>query len=224
MLLEVKHLQNFGRELMIATKQGGSDLDGNAKLRDVVAKCKAANMSNDTINNAIKKAAGSANSENYIDITYEGYGPNGVAVIVETSTDNKNRTAAEVRHIFDKSGGNLGTTGCVSYMFNKKGILVLEKETIKMDEEELMMTVLDLGAEDFDVQDEIYEIISNPSDFSNLREKLEKLNLTFLEAEVQMVPNLTVSLNDSGKEKVERLIDKLEELDDVINVYTNFEE
>lgn len=209
---------------MIATKQGGSDLDGNAKLRDVVAKCKAANMSNDTINNAIKKAAGSANSENYIDITYEGYGPNGVAVIVETSTDNKNRTAAEVRHIFDKSGGNLGTTGCVSYMFNKKGILVLEKETIKMDEEELMMTVLDLGAEDFDVQDEIYEIISNPSDFSNLREKLEKLNLTFLEAEVQMVPNLTVSLNDSGKEKVERLIDKLEELDDVINVYTNFEE
>ena len=155
-----KIFTKLGRELLIAVKQGGADPTGNAKLRDVVAKCKAANMPNDTINNAIKKAVGAANGENYEEIVYEGYGTNGVAVIVETSTDNKNRTAAEVRHVFSKAGGNLGTSGCVSYMFNKKGIIVIEKASTKIDEEELMTEVLEAGAEDFDMQEEIYEIVT----------------------------------------------------------------
>jgi YebC/PmpR family DNA-binding regulatory protein len=138
-----KIFTKLGRELLIAVKQGGPDPAGNSKLKSVIAKCKAANMPNDTINNAIKKA--SSSNENYEEITYEGYGPNGVAVIVEASTDNKNRTAADVRHVFDKAGGNLGTTGCVSYMFNKKGVIVIEKETCKMDEEELMMLAIESG-------------------------------------------------------------------------------
>ena len=218
-----KAFTKLGRELLVAVKQGGPDIDGNSKLRDVIAKCKAANMSNDTINNAIKKASGANNAENYEDIVYEGYGPNGIAVIVEASTDNKNRTAAEVRHAFDKSGGNLGTSGCVSYMFNKKGIIVIEKENCKIDEEELMLEVLELGAEDFSSEDEIYEIITAPSEFSNIREELEKKGLEFLEAEIQMIPELKVSLEDSQKEKLEKLIEKLEDLDDVLNVYNNCE-
>lgn len=179
-------------------------------------------MPNDTINNAIKKA--SSSNENYEEITYEGYGPSGVAVIVEASTDNKNRTAADVRHVFDKAGGNLGTSGCVSYMFNKKGIIVIEKETTKMDEEELMMLALDAGAEDFEASEEIYEITTDPSDFSEVREKLEEAGLEFLEAEVQMVPTTTVSLDEKGIEKMERLIERLEDLDDVANIYHNWEE
>ena len=154
----------------------------------------------------------------------EGYGPSGVAVIVEASTDNKNRTAADVRHVFDKAGGNLGTSGCVSYMFNKKGIIVVEKETTKMDEEELMMLALDAGAEDFEASEEIYEITTDPSDFSEVREKLEEAGLEFLEAEVQMVPTTTVSLDEKGVEKMERLIERLEDLDDVANIYHNWEE
>ena len=179
-------------------------------------------MPNDTINNAIKKA--STSNENYEEITYEGYGPNGVAVIVEASTDNKNRTAADVRHVFDKSGGNLGTTGCVSYMFNKKGILVIEKETCSMEEEELMMLALDAGAEDFETAEEIYEITTDPGDFTEVREKLEEAGITFLEAGVQMVPTTTVSLDEKGQEKMERLIEKLEELDDVSEIYHNWEQ
>lgn len=217
-----KIFTKLGRELLIAVKEGGPDPAGNSKLKNVIAKCKAANMPNDTINNAIKKA--SSSNENYEEIVYEGYGPNGVAVIVEASTDNKNRTAADVRHVFDKAGGNLGTTGCVSYMFNKKGVIVIEKETAKMDEEELMMIALDAGAEDFDVSDEIYEITTEPSNFSEVREKLEQSGLEFLEAEVQMIPTTTVSLDEKGKEKMERLIEKLEDLDDVANIYHNWEE
>ena len=210
--------------MLIAVKQGGPDPAGNSKLKDVIAKCKAANMPNDTINNAIKKASGAGNSENYEEIVYEGYGPNGVAVIVEAATDNKNRTAADVRHVFDKAGGNLGTTGCVSYMFNKKGIIVIEKESTTMDEEEIMMLALEAGAEDFEAQDEIYEIVTAPSDFSEVREKMEEAGLKFLEAEVQMVPTTTVQLDEKGIEKMERLIEKLEELDDVSNIYHNWEE
>lgn len=179
-------------------------------------------MPNDTINNAIKKA--SSSNENYEEITYEGYGPNGVAVIVEASTDNKNRTAADVRHVFDKAGGNLGTSGCVSYMFNKKGIIVVEKETTKMDEEELMMLALEAGAEDFEATEEIYEITTDPSNFTEVREKLEEAGLEFLEAEVQMVPTTTVSLDEKAQEKMERLIERLEDLDDVANIYHNWEE
>lgn len=212
----------LGRELLIAVKEGGPDPAGNSKLKNVIAKCKAANMPNDTINNAIKKA--STSNENYEEITYEGYGPNGVAVIVEASTDNKNRTAADVRHVFDKAGGNLGTTGCVSYMFNKKGVIVIEKETSKMDEDDLMMLALDAGAEDFESSDEIYEITTDPTEFSQVREKLEEAGLGFLEAEVQMVPTTTVSLDEKGQEKMERLIERLEELDDVANIYHNWEQ
>ena len=217
-----KIFTKLGRELLIAVKEGGADPAGNSKLKAVIAKCKAANMPNDTINNAIKKA--SSSNENYEEITYEGYGPNGVAVIVEASTDNKNRTAADVRHVFDKAGGNLGTTGCVSYMFNKKGVIIIEKAETQMDEEELMMLALDAGAEDFETSEEVYEITTDPSDFSEVCEKLEQANIKFLEAEVQMVPTTTVSLDEKGTEKMERLIEKLEELDDVANIYHNWEE
>ena len=217
-----KIFTKLGRELLIAVKEGGPDPAGNSKLKNVIAKCKAANMPNDTINNAIKKA--STSNENYEEMVYEGYGPCGVAVIVEASTDNKNRTAADVRHVFDKSGGNLGTTGCVSYMFNKKGIIVIEKASTTMDEEELMMLAIESGAEDFQPDEEIYEITTDPSDFSSVREALEEAGLTFLEAEVQMVPTTTVKLAENDIEKMERLIEKLEDLDDVSNIYHNWEE
>ena len=179
-------------------------------------------MPNDTINNAIKKA--SSSNENYEEIIYEGYGPNGVAVIVEAATDNKNRTAADVRHAFDKSGGNLGTSGCVSYMFNKKGVIVIERETTSIDEEELMMLAVEAGAEDFQALEEIYEVTTDPADFTAVREKLEEVGLEFLEAEVQMVPTTTVALDEKGIEKMERLIERLEDLDDVANIYHNWEE
>lgn len=217
-----KVFTKLGRELLIAVKEGGPDPSGNSKLKNVIAKCKAANMPNDTINNAIKKA--STSNENYEEITYEGYGPCGVAVIVEAATDNKNRTAADVRHVFDKAGGNLGTSGCVSYMFNKKGMIVIDKSTTNMDEDELMMLALDAGAEDFNSEDEVYEIITDPSDFATVREKLEENGLEFLEAEVQMIPSTTVDLDEAGVEKMERLIERLEELDDVANIYHNWNE
>ena len=217
-----KIFTKLGRELLIAVKEGGPDPAGNSKLKNVIAKCKAANMPNDTINNAIKKA--SSSNENYEEITYEGYGPSGVAVIVEASTDNKNRTAADVRHVFDKAGGNLGTTGCVSYLFNKKGVIVIERASTDRDEEELMMLALDAGAEDFEASEEVYEITTDPADFSAVREKLEEEGFEFLEAEVQMVPTTMVSLDEKGCEKMERLIEKLEDLDDVANIYHNWEQ
>ncbi len=217
-----KIFTKLGRELLIAVKEGGPDPAGNSKLKSVIAKCKAANMPNDTINNAIKKA--STSNENYEEIVYEGYGPNGVAVIVEASTDNKNRTAADVRHVFDKAGGNLGTTGCVSYMFNKKGIIVIEKSSTSMDEEELMMLAIESGAEDFNSDEEIYEITTDPSDFTQVREKLEEAGLEFLEAQVQMVPTTTVALDEKGAERMENLIERLEDLDDVSEIYHNWEQ
>ena len=217
-----KIFTKLGRELIIAVKEGGPEPESNSKLKSVIAKCKAANMPNDTINNALKKA--SSSNENYEEITYEGYGPNGVAVIVQASTDNKNRTAADVRHVFDKAGGNLGTTGCVSYMFNKKGVIVIEKETTSMSEDDLMMLALEAGAEDFSSEEEVYEITTDPSDFTAVREKLEEAGLEFLEAEVQMVPTTTVKLDEKGTEKMERLIENLEDLDDVSNIYHNWEE
>ena len=219
-----KIFTKLGRELLIAVKAGGPDPAGNSKLKDVIAKCKAANMPNDTINNAIKKAAGSGNSENYEEITYEGYGTNGVAVIVEASTDNKNRTAADVRHAFDKAGGNLGTSGCVSYLFNKKGVIVIDRTTTDMSEDDMMMLALDNGAEDFSATDECFEITTTPDDFGAVREALESQGLEFLEAEIQMVPTTYISLSEKDAEKMQRLIDNLEDLDDVMNVYHNWEE
>ena len=214
-----KIFTKLGRELLIAVKEGGPDPAGNSKLKNVIAKCKTANMPNDTINNAIKKASGS--SENYEEITYEGYGTNGVAVIVSAATDNKNRTAADVRHAFDKSGGNLGTTGCVSYLFNKKGLIVIERATTDLDEDSMMMLALDAGAEDFEASEEVYEITTDPSNFSEVREKLEEQNLEFLEADVKLIPTTYVDLDETQAEKMERLIDRLEELDDVVEVSHN---
>ena len=218
-----KIFTKLGREILIAVKAGGPDPTSNSKLKDVIAKCKANNMPNDTINNSIKKASGEGSNKEYEEITYEGYGPNGIAVIVEASTDNRNRTAADIRHIFDKSGGNLGTTGCVSYLFNKKGVIVIDRTTTDMSEDDMMMLALDSGAEDFSADEECYEITTSPEDFSKVREALEAKNLEFVEAEVQMVPTTTVEVPEEAVEKVERLIDNLNDLDDVMNVYHNAE-
>ncbi len=219
-----KVFTKLGRELLIAVKQGGPDPSGNSKLKDIIAKCKAANMPNDTINNAIKKAAGAGNAENYEEVIYEGYGPNGIAVIVEAATDNKNRTAADVRHAFSKCGGNLGTNGCVSYLFDKKGVIVIDKSNCSLDEDSLMMLAIEAGAEDFSSEEEVYEITTTPETFSEVREKLEQENLEFLEAGVQMVPSTYVALDEAGASKMERLLDMLDELDDVSEVYHNWDE
>ena len=219
-----KIFTKLGRELLMAVKQGGPDPAGNAKLRDVIAKCKANNMPNDTINGAIKRAAGANNSENYEEITYEGYGPNGVAVIVNASTDNKNRTAADVRHVFDKFGGNLGTAGCVSYMFERKGVIVIERASTNLSEDDLMMLALDNGADNMETDEAIYEITCTPAEFSALREALENNGLTFVEAEIQMVPSTYVTLDENGVRRMELLLEKLDELDDVIEVFHNWEE
>ena len=217
-----KVFTKLGRELLIAVKEGGPDPAGNSKLKNIIAKCKAANMPNDTINNAIKKASGS--TENYEEVTYEGYGTNGVAVIVNAATDNRNRTAADVRHAFDKSGGNLGTTGCVSYLFNKKGLIVIDRSTTSLDEDSMMMLALDSGAEDFEASEEVYEITTDPSNFSEVREKLEAEGLEFLEADVKLIPTTYVELDEEHGEKMQRLIDRLEDLDDVVEVSHNWAE
>ena len=181
-------------------------------------------MPNDTINNAIKKAAGEGNSENYEEIIYEGYGPNGVAIIVNATTDNRNRTAADVRHAFDKSGGSLGTSGCVSYMFNRKGVIVIEQTSTDMDEDELMMLALDCGAEDFESIEDYYEISTTPEKFSEVREKLEENGLKFIEADIQMIPTSYIKLDEHGAEVMEKLIERLDDLDDVAEIYHNWEE
>ena len=208
----------------MAVKAGGPDPVGNSKLKEVIAKCKANNMPNDTINNAIKKAAGAGNSESYEEITYEGYGPSGVAIIVNASTDNKNRTAADVRHVFDKFGGNLGTSGCVSYMFDKKGIIIIDKTTTNLSEDDLMLIAIEAGAENFETGDEYFEITTAPADFTAVSEVLEKEGLTFVEAAVQMVPSTYTTLDENASRKMELLIEKLDELDDVIEVFHNWEE
>lgn len=217
-----KIFTKLGRELLIAVKEGGPEPSGNSKLKAVIAKCKAANMPNDTINNAIKKA--SASNENYEEITYEGYGPSGVAIIVNASTDNKNRTAADLRHIFDKSGGNLGTNGCVSYLFNKKGIIVIDKTKTNLSEDDLMLLAIDNGAEDFSSEEECYEITTEPTDFTTVREALEKEGIEFVQAEIQMVPTTYIELDEKASERMQRLIDNLEDLDDVMDVYHNWNE
>lgn len=217
-----KVFTKLGRELLIAVKEGGPEPSGNSKLKAVIAKCKAANMPNDTINNAIKKA--SSSNENYEEITYEGYGPNGVAVIINASTDNKNRTAADLRHIFDRAGGNLGTNGCVSYLFNKKGVIIIDKTKTTLSEDELMLIALDNGAEDFESEEECYEITTDPADFTAVREALEKENIEFEQAEIQMIPTSYIELDEKGSERMQKLIDNLEDLDDVMDVYHNWDE
>ncbi len=219
-----KIFTKLGREIAVVVKQGGPDPETNSKLRDVIAKAKSANMPNDNIMRSIKKAAGEGDSDNFEEIVYEGYGPGGVAVIVEAMTDNRNRTAGDLRHYFDRFGGNLGQTGCVSFMFDKKGVILIEK-TDSIDEETLMMEVLEEGAEDLTVEDEYFEILTEPGDFSRIREALEKKGYEFLEAGVQMVPQTYTKLTDEKQiEMMEKLIDYLEDLDDVQNVYHNWEQ
>lgn len=215
----------IGKEIAVAVKEGGADPANNSKLRDVIAKAKANNMPNDTIERGIKKAAGEASAVNYEVITYEGYGPNGIAIIVDTLTDNKNRTAANVRHAFTKGGGNIGTPGCVSFMFDKKGQIVIDKSETDMDADELMMAALDAGAEDFVEEDEAYEIYTTPEDFSKVREALEGLNVPMMEAEVTMIPQNYVELTDEEAIKnLNKIIDLLDEDDDVQQVYHNWDE
>ncbi len=215
----------IGRELAVAVKEGGPDPNNNSRLRDVIAKAKANNVPNDTIERGIKKAAGDVNSVNYEQNTYEGYGPNGVAIIVETLTDNKNRTAANVRAAFTKGGGNIGTPGCVSFMFDKRGQIIIDKEECDMDSDELMMTALDLGAEDFNEEEDSYEILTDPDNFSAVREGLEKLGIPMADAEVTMIPQNWVTLSDEEDiKKMNRILDLLDVEDDVQNVYHSWDE
>ena len=218
-----KIFTKIGRELAVAVKEGGSpDPMANTKLRDVIAKAKAANVPNDNIDRIIKKAAGDGNSDNFETCTYEGYGPSGVAVIVETLTDNRNRTAGEVRHAFDKNGGNLGTTGCVAFMFKQKGILVVEKEGL--DEEKVMMDALEAGASDFSADDGIFEIMTEPVDFSGVRDDLAEKGYNFVSAEIEMVPDTYTAIADPDvNKKMQKMVDMLEDSDDVQSVWHNWD-
>lgn len=211
----------IGREIAIAVRDGGSNPESNGKLRDVIAKAKANNMPNDNIQRSIKKASGELGNVVYEQITYEGYAPGGVAIIVDTITDNRNRTASDVRHCFAKNGGNLGTTGSVGFMFDEKGVLVVER-TPGSDEDEMMMMALDAGAEDMKAEEDVYEIYTTPADFSAVREALEQQGLSFLSAEVNKIPQNTVAVADEDTIlKIQKLLDMLEENDDVQNVYHN---
>lgn len=219
-----KVFTKLGREILVAVKEGGPDPSANSKLKDVIAKCKANNMPNDNIERSIKKAAGDGNLNNYEDVVYEGYGPNGVAIIIEAMTDNRNRTAADVRHVLDKFGGNLGTTGSVSWMFDKKGIIVIERTATKLNEEELMMEALEAGADNFESDDEFYEITTKPEDFSNVREYFESKGIEFIDADVKMVPQNYMSLDEEAARKMGLIIEKMEELDDVQEIWHNWDE
>ena len=215
----------IGREIAVAVKEGGPDPANNSKLRDVIAKAKANNMPNDTIDRGIKKAAGDANSVNYEVLTYEGYGPNGVAIIVDTLTDNKNRTAANVRSAFTKGGGNVGTPGSVSYMFDKKGQIIIDKEECEMDGDELMMLALVAGAEDFAEEEDSFEVYTGPDDLGVVREALEKQGIPMMEAEVTMIPQTWTQLTDEDAvKKMNKILDLLDEDDDVQAVYHNWDE
>ena len=213
----------IGREIAIAVREGGANPESNGKLRDVIAKAKANNMPNDNIQRSIKKASGELSNVVYEEITYEGYAPGGVAVIVDTISDNRNRTASDIRHCFAKYGGNLGTTGSVGFMFDTRGVLVIER-TPGMDEDELMMMALDAGAEDVRPDEDVVEILTDPNEFGKVREALEQQGLTFLSAEVQKIPQNTVEVSDPETvEKIQKMLDLLEESDDVQNVYHNAE-
>ncbi len=215
----------IGREIVIAVKEGGPDPANNSKLRDVIAKAKANNMPNDTIERGIKKAAGDTNADNYERITYEGYGPGGIAVIVETLTDNKNRTAADVRSAFTKGNGSIGTPGCVSFMFDEKGQIIVLKESCGLDPDDLMMMALDAGADDFNEEEDYYELLTAPAAFSAVREALEKEGGEMAEADVPMIPQTRTALTDEKMlAGLQKTLDLLEDNDDVQNVYTNLDE
>lgn len=211
------------RYITVAVKEGGSDPEYNPALKAAIEKAKAENMPNDNIDRAIKKAAGSQDADNFEEIKYEGYGPAGIAVYVSCLTDNRNRTASDVRHAFDKFGGNLGQTGCVSFMFDRKGILAIEKND-SVDEEELMMEAIEIGAEDFNVEEEVFEIITAPEDFNTVRDTLKEKGYEFVTAETSFIPQNTVELKEEKDIKnMVKLIENLEDNDDVQDVYHNWE-
>ena len=218
-----KVFTKIGRELAVAVREGGSaDPASNSKLKDCIAKAKANNVPNENIERIIKKAAGDGSSENYETVTYEGYGPSGVAVIVETLTDNRNRTAGDVRHYFDKYGGNLGTTGCVSFMFNKKGVIVIEKEGL--DEDVVMNDALEAGASEFQADSDVFEIYTEPEDFSGVRDDLEAKKYEFVSAEIEMVPDTYTNIdNEELVAKMNKLLEMLDDNDDVQNVWHNWD-
>ncbi len=220
-----KIFTRLGREIAVAVKEGGPDPNNNSKLKDVIAKAKANNMPNDTIDRSIKKAAGDANAVNYEFVSYEGYGPKGIAIIVDALTDNKNRTAANVRSAFTKGNGTMGTPGSVSFMFDEKGQIIIDKEECDMDPDDLMMLALDAGAEDFSEEDDSYEVITEPDAFSAVREALEEAGIPMIEAEVTKIPQTWVSLSDDQDIKMmNRTLDLLDEDDDVQQVYHNWDE
>ena len=222
--LRGKIFTKIGREIAIAVREGGSNPDSNSKLRDVIAKAKSNNMPNDNIQRSIKKAAGELGNVDYEEITYEGYAPGGVAVIVETITDSRNRTASDVRHCFAKNGGSLGVTGSVSFMFDRKGVLVIDKKAT-MNDEEVEEAVIEAGAEDFAVEDEYYEVITDIGDFAGVRDALSAKGYEFSMAELRYLPQTMTKLTDEEDIKyMQKLIDLLEDDDDVQNVYHNWEE
>ena len=217
---KAKVFTKLGREISVVVKEGGGDPVSNQKLRDVIAKCRAANMPNDNIQRSIKKAAGDSGDVEYVQNTYEGYAPGGVAVMVSTLTDNRNRTVSEVRHAFDKNGGSMGANGCVSYMFDRKGVIVLKRDG--EDEDEFMLVAIEAGAGDVNVDDEFFEVITEPEDFSTVREQLESDGYEFISAEVTYVPQNYVEVTDEDTlKKIRKMIDMLEDLDDVQEVYHN---
>ncbi|MDO4804146.1 MAG: YebC/PmpR family DNA-binding transcriptional regulator [Lachnospiraceae bacterium] len=215
----------IGREIAVAVKEGGPDPANNFKLATVIAKAKANNMPNDTIERGIKKAAGDGSAANYESITYEGYGPGGIAIIVKTLTDNKNRTAAAVRSAFTKGNGNIGTPGCVSFMFDEKGQIIIDKEECEMDSDDLMMEALDAGADDFNEEDDSYEIITAPEAFPEVEKAVKDMGLVPASAEVTMIPQTYVKLtNEKDVASLEKILDLLDESDDVQAVYHNWDE
>lgn len=216
-----KIFTKISREIIVAVKAGGPDPDNNSSLKDAIAKGRAANMPNDNINRTIKKAAGSTEGDNYETITYEGYGPAGVAVIVETLTDNRNRTAADIRHYFDKFGGNLGQTGCVSFMFDQKGVILIEKDGV--DEDTVTMDALEAGAEDLQADGDYFEITTDPAEFRTVRDALEQ-KYTLSSAEISMIPQTMTELTDEKQiVMMGKLLESLEDNDDVQNVYHNWD-
>lgn len=213
----------LSKAIAVAVKEGGSDPEMNSRLRDAVTKAKANNMPNDNIDRAIKKGAGELGSSNYEEITYEGYGPGGVAVIVQALTENKNRTAGDVRHTFDKNGGNLGTSGCVSFIFEKKGQIMIEKNE-DVDEDELMMIALDAGAQDINVEAEGFEVVTEPEEFQNVCDALNKGGYAFASAEIAMIPTTYSKLSEEDEKKMNKMLDMFDDNDDIQEVYHNWEE
>ena len=211
----------IGREITIAVKLGGSDPIGNMRLKLALQKARENNVPKENIQRAIQKGAGALDGSNYEEIKYEGYGPGGVAIMVDAMTDNRNRTAADVRHLFSKYGGNLGETGCVSWMFKQKGLFVVEQG--QLEEEEFMLLSLDAGAEDFEASEGEFEITTDPDDFEQVQEALEKNNITTVVARITMIPETMTALADDESVKMMKLLEALEDLDDIQEVYTNFD-